>query len=63
MMFTVCSAAPVWDMNLLDKVSVIHVGLLHCTQYKPVQLYLSCLSCADSSHKLCCRPQSYYEYT
>lgn len=41
----------VWDMNLRGKVSLIHVWLLHCTQYKPGQLYLSCLSCADSSHK------------
>lgn len=37
------------------KVSVIHVRLLQCTQCKPTQLYLSCLSCADSSQKPGCR--------
>lgn len=38
-------------MNLSAKVNVIHVQLLHCTQYQPLQLYLSCLRAADSSHK------------
>lgn len=56
--FSQC-APPVWNMNLW----VIHIYLLHCTEYKTVQLYLSGLNCTDSSHKPHCRTQSCYEHT